>query len=293
MIMVVEKEGIWTEKYRPRKLDEVVGQKPIIENLKAYVRSRTLPHLIFAGPSGVGKTAAAIAMANELFGDIRENFIELNASVAPETPVTIKENGELRRTNFDELARCNFDADEKYAEVKGLEILSFDFDDHVVKFMPVSSISRHRVERIAEIKYEGGRIRTSLGHSVIVFSNGRLIPKRVSELNTGDSFVTFQQIGERIPEKGLHSVLVESSRVMRYDGYVYDVSVPGTEVFFGGTIPVLLHNSDERGIDTVRKNIKNFARKMPSGDARFKIIFLDEADALTKDAQSALRRTME
>jgi len=54
-----------------------------------------------------------------------------------------------------------------------------------------------------------------------------------------------------------------------------------------------LNASDERGIDVVRHKIKNFARTSPVGDADFKIIFLDEADALTIDAQSALRRTME
>jgi len=51
--------------------------------------------------------------------------------------------------------------------------------------------------------------------------------------------------------------------------------------------------SDERGIDTIRIKIKDFARTKPIGDAKFKIILLDEADALTKEAQQALRRTME
>ncbi|MHA1934476.1 MAG: replication factor C small subunit [Candidatus Thorarchaeota archaeon] len=54
-----------------------------------------------------------------------------------------------------------------------------------------------------------------------------------------------------------------------------------------------LNASDERGIDVVRNQIKNFARTLPSGEAPFKILVLDEADHLTADAQHALRRTME
>jgi len=54
-----------------------------------------------------------------------------------------------------------------------------------------------------------------------------------------------------------------------------------------------LNASDERGIDVVRQKVKNFARTRPLGNLPFKIIFLDEADALTKEAQQALRRTME
>ena len=121
---------IWTEKYRPAKLDDVVNQKHIISRLKAFVKDSSIPHMMFAGPPGVGKTAAAIAMTREIFGEFwRDNYLELNAS-------------------------------------------------------------------------------------------------------------------------------------------------------------------DERGIDVIRVKVKDFARTQPLGGA-FKIIFLDEADALTKDAQQALRRTME
>jgi replication factor C small subunit len=124
-------DDVWTEKYRPKTLDEVIGQEQIVRRLKSYVKSGNLPHLLFSGPPGVGKTACAVALAKDMFGDAwQNNFIELNAS-------------------------------------------------------------------------------------------------------------------------------------------------------------------DERGIEVVRSNIKNFARTSPLGEARFKIIFLDEADALTADAQSALRRTME
>ena len=74
-------ENIWIEKYRPTKLDEVVGQDEIVERLKAYVKTKNVPHLMFAGPAGTGKTTSAIALAKELFGDTwKQNFNELNAS---------------------------------------------------------------------------------------------------------------------------------------------------------------------------------------------------------------------
>ncbi|MCD6230203.1 MAG: replication factor C small subunit [Candidatus Diapherotrites archaeon] len=121
----------WTEKYRPKNLDEIIGQKNIVDRLKSFVSSRNMPNLLFAGPAGIGKTTCALAMAQELYKDgYSQNFLELNAS-------------------------------------------------------------------------------------------------------------------------------------------------------------------DERGIDVVRNTIKDFARTLPFGGVDFKIAFLDESDALTSDAQSALRRTME
>lgn len=125
-------QEIWTEKYRPDSLDEVVGQKDIIMRLSAIVKSGNIPHFLFTGPAGTGKTTTALSLASALFGEERwrDNFQELNAS-------------------------------------------------------------------------------------------------------------------------------------------------------------------DERGIQIVRTKIKTFARAAPLGGAEFKVIFLDEADSLTSDAQAALRRTME
>lgn len=74
-------DEVWVEKYRPQKLSDVVGHAGIVERLTAYVKTGSLPHLMFAGPAGVGKTTCALALAKELFGDTwRQNFNELNAS---------------------------------------------------------------------------------------------------------------------------------------------------------------------------------------------------------------------
>jgi replication factor C small subunit len=54
-----------------------------------------------------------------------------------------------------------------------------------------------------------------------------------------------------------------------------------------------MNASDERKLESIRTKVKQFARTSPYGGASFKIIFLDEADALTNDAQGALRRIME
>jgi replication factor C small subunit len=72
---------IWIEKYRPQTLDDVYGQDDIVERLQSYIEQDDLPHLLFAGPAGVGKTTCATAIAREVYGDDwRGNFLELNAS---------------------------------------------------------------------------------------------------------------------------------------------------------------------------------------------------------------------
>ena len=74
-------EEVWIEKYRPKALSEVVGQREIVERLQAYVKSRSMPHLLFSGRPGTGKTTCAIALVREFFEeDWRLNFQELNAS---------------------------------------------------------------------------------------------------------------------------------------------------------------------------------------------------------------------
>lgn len=77
----VGREEIWIEKYRPRTLDDVVGQDEITDRLARYVERNDLSHLLFSGPAGTGKTSAAHAIAHGLYGeDWAEHFLELNAS---------------------------------------------------------------------------------------------------------------------------------------------------------------------------------------------------------------------
>ncbi|MEK6986555.1 MAG: replication factor C small subunit [Candidatus Thermoplasmatota archaeon] len=72
---------IWLEKYRPKTLSEVVGQEDIVERLESYVKAENMPHLLFAGPAGVGKTTCALALAKDLFKeDWQQNYNELNSS---------------------------------------------------------------------------------------------------------------------------------------------------------------------------------------------------------------------
>jgi len=74
-------ENIWIEKYRPKTFSEIKGQKEIIKRVKAFVEQKNMPHMMFSGPAGVGKTTLSLIIAKKLFGDSwRENFLELNAS---------------------------------------------------------------------------------------------------------------------------------------------------------------------------------------------------------------------
>lgn len=72
---------IWTEKYRPQKISEVKGQEEITKRIEAFTKEKNMPHLLFTGPAGTGKTTLALATAKQLFGkNWRENILELNAS---------------------------------------------------------------------------------------------------------------------------------------------------------------------------------------------------------------------
>ncbi len=73
--------ALWTEKYRPRTLNEIIDEEEIVSRLQEFVRRATMPHCLFAGPPGTGKTTAALCLARDLFGErFQDVFMELNAS---------------------------------------------------------------------------------------------------------------------------------------------------------------------------------------------------------------------
>ena len=73
--------NLFIEKYRPGKFEDVVGQEVIVERIKAMTEQENVPHMLFAGPSGPGKTTLSLIIAKTLFKDNwKENFLEMNAS---------------------------------------------------------------------------------------------------------------------------------------------------------------------------------------------------------------------
>ncbi len=72
---------IWTEKFRPVKFEDVLGQEHIVKRVQALTNSLNIPHLMFAGPAGTGKSTLALITVKDLFGETwKDNYLELNAS---------------------------------------------------------------------------------------------------------------------------------------------------------------------------------------------------------------------
>jgi replication factor C subunit 3/5 len=72
---------MWVEKYRPNELNDLISQEEIINTIKELVKTNKLPHLLFYGPAGTGKTSTILAIAKEIYGKNYSSFVmELNAS---------------------------------------------------------------------------------------------------------------------------------------------------------------------------------------------------------------------
>ena len=97
---------MWVEKYRPKTLDEVVNLRDVVESLKAFLKTpKTMPHLLFAGMPGTGKTTVALCIARQLLGSQWRTFtLELNAS--DERGIKMVRE---RIKNFSRYGRASFD----------------------------------------------------------------------------------------------------------------------------------------------------------------------------------------
>ncbi|MBY9021326.1 MAG: replication factor C small subunit [Candidatus Lokiarchaeota archaeon] len=79
---MIDLESPWVEKYRPQTFEGIVSQNLAVQNLKEYVSKRNMPHMIFTGPAGTGKTSTALIIAKHSIKkeNYFSNVLELNAS---------------------------------------------------------------------------------------------------------------------------------------------------------------------------------------------------------------------
>jgi len=73
---------MWVEKYRPHKIADLVDQKEIVGSIQSLLKNQSeMPHLLFSGSAGVGKTTLALCLSHEILGEHwKDNTLELNAS---------------------------------------------------------------------------------------------------------------------------------------------------------------------------------------------------------------------
>jgi replication factor C subunit 3/5 len=64
-----KKKLLWSEKYRPKKLDNIIGQDNIVNSIKKMLKNGSFPHMLFHGISGTGKTSVIMTIARELYGN--------------------------------------------------------------------------------------------------------------------------------------------------------------------------------------------------------------------------------
>jgi replication factor C small subunit len=80
-MLALMEAALWTEKYRPKTLGEIIDHEEIVSRLQEFIKRAAMPHCLFAGPPGTGKTTAALCLAHDLFGErFQDVFMELNAS---------------------------------------------------------------------------------------------------------------------------------------------------------------------------------------------------------------------
>ena len=194
--------NIWTEKYRPTKLSDVIGEKENINRLNAYVKDKNIPHLIFAGSQGTGKTSTAIALAISLFGDSwKENFMELNAS---------NDRGiDIIRENIKNFAKI------KPSNDIGFKIIFLDEADHL------TGDAQAALRRTMEMYYNTTRFIFSCNYSskIIPPIQSRCVVLRFSPVNEDEMKAKLRAISKKegfeIDDESLNAIYEISEGDMR------------------------------------------------------------------------------
>jgi replication factor C small subunit len=68
----------WVEEYRPQKVEDVIGAEDLVGKMNEYIDSRSIPHLLFLGTAGTGKTTTAKILAKDIAGE--DGYLYINAS---------------------------------------------------------------------------------------------------------------------------------------------------------------------------------------------------------------------
>jgi type IV secretory pathway ATPase VirB11/archaellum biosynthesis ATPase/intein/homing endonuclease len=162
----------------------VAGEITLFDLLKAALRQR--PDIIIVG---------------EVRGVEAFTLFQAIASVTGDTPVLIRQGGEIKLRPISEFVDRYYsgDAERVPMHATGAEVLSFDKGGQV-KFTPVRYVLRHKADRVYSVRYSGGEVRATGSHSVFVFDErGKTVPKLLSEVTKNDIMVSFcgSEVGRR------------------------------------------------------------------------------------------------
>lgn len=196
-------EVMWVEKYRPKTLGDMVNQESIVNRLKEMLKSKDIPHLLFAGSPGTGKTAAILAFARDFYGEenYKANSLELNAS---------DERGiDVIRVNV-----------KNFARTRGLtgspfKIIILDEADHL------TDEAQHALRRTMEVFARSCRFCLICNYSsrIIPPIQSRCALFRFTPLRDDDVSKRLREIAEkenvRLSEKGLEAILEVAEGDMR------------------------------------------------------------------------------